>query len=545
MNEQRGQPDQSRTDSAARIPQLVRDETAAKQAARAGTPLLYASREFGLSAEDSAPAIIGRRYTGIFGSADGSFVSITPGSDGELVIDRDPYASIPIFYSTRRPAVSTDVGMLVGVEGPGFNGQALAEYLSAAYLAGGQTIFEHVRFLMPNEVLHLTKSVVRARPKRLFPAPDPADAGEVGRRLEVAIDNSIADLLQHHRGTLVLNLSGGVDSTLLLAKIREREPDRRIITTTYFHEDWRQDLNDWEYAEQAARRFGTDHRLLRIVNAEFCRAHHALMERTGNVFHTYAAAFYAHNAAAISESEPDVPLINGSGPDESIIGTEKIPVPDLLALRSIRGEDWIERLIRDIDYLKIPEAIATQYLRNPSGGFLEGRKMLAAGLMEAPDFVEFQRRYHAVTVLQDHVQELTKVAQALARPIIFPYLTSDIFRIVFATGFDVLNQGAVYKSVLKRILEKYMPHEFVHRTKIGFQSPSRPYFKAATGLGGELSRLLQAGQSELLDLGLVAPTIRTRLEAELDLRRRYDFLEWTAYNILLLEELRRQRTTDA
>jgi hypothetical protein len=94
--------------------------------------------------------------------------------------------------------------------------------------------------------------------------------------------------------------------------------------------------------------------------------------------------------------------------------------------------------------------------------------------------------------------------------------------------------------VVKGILEKFMPQAFVHRRKIGFQSPSRPYFMSEAGLGRELSRLLARGSS-LLELGTVAPQIHERLNAPLDLHRRYDFLEWTAYNILLLEETRGAR----
>ena len=76
------------------------------------------------------------------------------------------------------------------------------------------------------------------------------------------------------------------------------------------------------------------------------------------------------------------------------------------------------------------------------------------------------------------------------------------------------------------------------REKIGFQSPSRPYFMSDVGFGRELSRLLSKGESAVLNFAIVESGIRERLNAELDVRRRYDFLEWTVYNILLLEELR-------
>src|SRR5262249_44803605 len=148
----------------------------------------------------------------------------------------------------------------------------------------------------------------------------------------------------------------------------------------------------------------------------------------------------------------DVPIINGSGPDESMIGTEKVAISDLLSLRALKRSEWIDYLIGQIDYIKLPEEAAVKMLRRGGEGFVEARKAIAAELLDASDFVEFQRRYHAVTILQDHVQELTAVAQALDHPVIFPYLTNDIFKIVFSASFDILNAHGIYKSIFKSLL---------------------------------------------------------------------------------------------
>ena len=107
---------------------------------------------------------------------------------------------------------------------------------------------------------------------------------------------------------------------LILAKLREADQKRKIITNTYFHSDWRADINDWEYAEEAARTIGSDQGAITIDNATFCEAHKGLVTRAKNVFHTYAAAFYLQNDAYRCAN---VPIVNGSGPDELIIGTEK------------------------------------------------------------------------------------------------------------------------------------------------------------------------------------------------------------------------------
>jgi asparagine synthetase B (glutamine-hydrolysing) len=482
--------------------------------------------------------VIGRRYRGLFDDNDGSYLTVTKAASGVgTVIDRDCYGAIPLFYSTRRPLVSTDMRLIVEIDGSSFSSQALAEYLSAAYLTGGKTIYENVRSLMPSEMLAWDGTSLKTKAKRIFPQDEVRNEREASRLLEAALDNSIDDLIARYPNKILLNLSGGTDSTLILAKTRAKDPRKEVVTTTYFHDDWRDDLNDWKYAERASETFGSRHTLVKVNNTTVCREHRDLLNRAQNVFHTYAPAFYAQNKGSDTFGD-DVPIVNGTGPDESIIGTEKVAIGDLLSLRTLERDRWIEYLIVEIDYIKIPEGTAVQMLRQAGEGFVQTRRAIAAELLDAADFVEFQRRYHALTILQDHVQELSTVAGVLERPIIFPYLTNDIFRIVFSTRFDVLNARATYKSILKCLLEQVMPKEFVHRRKIGFQSPSRPYFQSDAGLGRELSRLLSKGTSPLLDLGRVVPQVRRRLGADLDLRGRYDFLEWTAYNILLLEECR-------
>jgi asparagine synthase (glutamine-hydrolysing) len=520
---------------------IVTDYELARTLAGRGEPVLYSHFPGEMherrETEGRETHVIGRRYRGLFDDSDGGYVTVTAAGGGATMIDRDGYGAIPVFYAARRPLVSTDMRLIVEVERPTFNFQALSEYLSAAYLTSGKTVYDGVRCLMPGEAIVCDGTSLKTQARRIFPDINTRDAREAADLLEAALDNSVADLVGRFPGKLQLNLSGGTDSTLLLAKIQARDPQREIATSTYFHADWRDDLDDWTYAERASQAFGSQHTLVRVDNASVCRAHRQLVERAQNVFHTYAAAFYAQNKAA-GQLGGNVPIINGSGPDESIIGTEKVAIGDLLALRALARDQWVDHLIAEIDYIKMPEATVAPMLRQEGAGFVQTRRAVASELLDAPDFVELQRRYHARTILQDHVQELSAVAAVLGRPIVFPYLTNDIFRIVFSTPFEVLNAGGTYKSVLKGLLEKVMPRDFVHRRKIGFQSPSRPYFKSDIGFGPELSRLLAKGASALLDLARVEPEVRKRLSADLDVRARYDFLEWTAYNILLLEECR-------
>ena len=515
--------------------EIASNYASANRLAAASIPFFYTTLAGGPN-RNTGEYVVGRKYRGLFDENDGAYVSLATTPRGEIIIDRDCYGAIPLFYSTTRPIVSTDLRLFNNLNDLEFDCQAVAEYLSTAYLTGGKTIYRNVRAAMPDEIIILDGKTARTSQKSIFPEQKLTNSEEISALLEQALDHSIADLLERCPEDLLLNLSGGTDSTLILAKFREMDRQRKIITNTYFHCDWRDDINDWEYAKEASSVLGSDHQLVEIDNQTFCQGHEELVTRAKYVFHTYAAAFYVQNKAVNSPS--NAPIVNGSGPDESIIGTEKIPIHDLLPLRNLKKAQWVDHLINNIDYIKIPESVVVGMLRNGAGGFVQSRRRIASTLLDAPNFLEFQRRYHAVTILQDHIQELTAVAQVLGRSILFPYLTNDIFRIIFSARFEDLNVAGIYKAVLKRVLETRMPKEFVYRRKIGFQSPSRPYFMSNLGLGAAMAAFLRDGHSELLNMVVVDPAIRQRLRGHLDLHRRYDFLEWTVYNILHLENAR-------
>ena len=150
--------------------------------------------------------------------------------------------------------------------------------------------------------------------------------------------------------------------------------------------------------------------------------------------------------------------------------------------------------------------------------------------------MEFQRQYHAMTILQDHILEISQVSSILSQPVIFSYLTQDIFKIIFSTPFEILNKNGVYKSILKNILENYIDKIFFYRKKIGFQAPSRPYFAEKKGLGMNMKKLFKFNKTSFFDLDYLKSGINDRIKNyNSNLLKRYDFLEWTSYNVLLLE----------
>lgn len=489
--------------------------------------------------------VIGRTFYGPDAELDGNYALIHRTDDGIIEIDRDLFGSIPLFYSLKRGLISTDLRDLLPDSGMKWSSDGACEYLSCAFISLGQTIYEDIFVLRPDEKLFILDNNLFVGRKKIFhPETIVPFVGDLTKELKNAIQRSICNLSDEIEKQCILNLSGGNDSTLILAMLREERNDLEIFSNTFFHVDWRHDeFDDWKYAEQAAKKYKTHHHLVNISNKKFEAAHNELVKSGKNVFHTYAAAFYLQNKELEKSVHHNAPIINGSGPDETMIGTEKIPVNRLMSMNKMAQNEWIKYTHDAKDYNKLPETEANFLLKIQGGSFLGRRHKLALELLGTVDsFVDFQRRFHSMLILQDHIIELSQVSAILGRPIFFPFLTNEIFRIIFGAKFKDLNRNFVYKAVIKDILSQFMEKNFVYRKKIGFQSPSRQYFLAPDGLGCEVHRLLNKKDSSILSIENAKTAVLERLKDEFSPIKRYDFVEWAVFNMLRLDEINEKKT---
>jgi len=475
---------------------------------------------------------VGRTYAGIYNDLDGNYIIIEE-KGKEYHLNRDKFGSIPVYYSIKHNLIATNVSEIAQAIDVSWNVTGVKEYLDCAYTTFGATIYSDICVLQPDEFLIVNQSGISVclLPKTYPKLDEKFDVG----RLEEAITKSLENVLSVSNGKLILNLSGGNDSSLLLVLLKKIGCSE-IVTNTFYHEDWRNDFDDWYWAERVSKLYDTTHLLTRINNVSFCAANSKLTQKTKNIFHTYATAFYEQNMAAAAVTNIEDPIINGSGPDEAIIGTEKLSIEQLFNMNNLTDEEIIKYTLTAKDYTKVPAHTLNDILVDKEFDLLTHRTLGAERLLLGDDFTDYQRKFHSKTVLQDHIKTISEVASALQKPIFFPFLTNDIFDIIFGTKFQILNNKNTYKYVIKEILRKYLENEIVDRTKIGFQSPSRKYFIEDVGLGKQVKYLMKKN-SKVLNMPISRKIIQERTCANVSLTERYDFLEWGIYNILTLEHL--------
>jgi len=460
------------------------------------------------------------------------FLILFDKEENALRIYRDAWGSVPVFYEKERMIISDSISEIVAcIPESKLNNKVLCEYLACSYIVGAPTLYSNILALEPRNMLEFKNQDLSTRQNHNYPKFDKdLRINDLVVELEEAIDKSINNIFTAIADPeeFFIALSGGTDSSLLTAKLYEKYDHKKFICGTVHYENWH--LNDTEYFRRVIDQYKLDGYIESINNENYANALVDLINSSKYIYHTFSPSFFSL-ANSINSKYPKIKYqINGTGPDEGIIGFEKIPMAEMLANNNLKKEQWIKFLFEKLDYIYTPPEIIYSIV-NEGGDILSSRMKIANNLLNTCDhFSEFQRRYTFETVTDHHIRMLYHIAQLNNIETIYPYCTQEIFAISFKAPYSELNLNEIYKAVYKRILLKYFGEEFVYRPKIGFHAPSRVYFKEGKGLGAKLSGINLADMQKLFNLEEVKKQINHRLN---DKDAILDYLLWTFLNFSL------------
>lgn len=438
----------------------------------------------------------------------------------ELFLARDRVGEKPLYYSDSGTAF-TFGSELPAVAGcpwidTEIDSDALTEYLRCGYVPSPKSIFRYISKLAPAHTLSVTRAGIRV--ERYW---NPVEHG-LSPRIDIDEEDALSELetrLSASVGSQVVSdvpigafLSGGVDSSLIVALMRKRvSGDVRTFTIGFGEERF----DESPYAEEVASVLGTTHSVRRLGLDEAMQLADQLPTMFGEPF-ADPSALPTRMLAAVAREHVTVAL-SGDGADELFGGYDvygRLELYERLVGLSRPFADTLLPLIGKIPGLtgrrarRLRESVKSRgvsYRSYFSAAEIEGlvkgavRGITAEQIVwNAAGAMSFRRRAMVTdfsTYLPDDV--LTKVDRACMAESLetrAPFL--DHRFVEWATRLpDRFVDG---KYLLKKLLEKYIPAKLVHRPKSGFDVPIRDWLRSDLG-----TRLRdEIASDSFLELGL-------------------------------------------
>lgn len=388
---------------------------------------------------------------------------------------------------------------------------SLISYLQLNYIPAPDTIFSHVKKLLPGHYLTVGRRSITSR--RWYEIPfDPAQAetnpisyteakNQFGQLLEKAVqERLIADV------PLGAFLSGGIDSSVITGLASRHKPDLHTFSIGFRDEKF---FDETAYARLVANHFKTDHTVFSLTNKDLFENVHAILDYIDEPF----ADSSAINVFILSKetSKHATVALSGDGADELLGGYHKHE-----ALNRMLHPGWQEKSLAALGPLWkiLPKsrnnAVTNRFRqadRFSEGSRLSGRDRYwqwasFASLEQAVNLLspaagkvfshqESQRRTNEILasltpghninqilltdmnlVLQnDMLVKADSMSMANSLEIRSPFLDYHIVNFAFSLPDDFKIRGSKRKRILQDTFRDMLPAELYNRPKKGFEVP--------------------------------------------------------------------------
>jgi asparagine synthase (glutamine-hydrolysing) len=470
---------------------------------------------------------------------------------GELFAARDHLGVKPFHYAWdgRLFAFASELKALL--EHPGvprdIDFDALSLFLECQYIPAPRTIYRGIRKLDAGHALRLAAGELRTW---RYWVPDYARKGgwdepESLARLEKELRASV-DAMMVADVPLGAFVSGGVDSSLVAALMTQQRGAPIETFNLGFQDDTTQ--SEHEEAAAVARHLGSNHHALMVTPADVLRAFDSWVDVFDEPFGDQAA-LPTMLLAQLTRRHVTV-VLTGEGADELFAGytnyakrvrEERIVGPlGFLAplVRHLPPRIARDRIVKAIGlpraqrYATIPNvfdaALQPQLYSDAFLGRREARIAEVAARFHdeanSPHYIE--RLMHVDLRLwlpDDLLVKVDRATMAHSLEARVPYLDHRFVEFVAALEPRFKQSGDTRKYLLKKLAEKFLPREIVHRRKQGFVMPLSEWLEG--GLKPHVERSL--GPAGLARRGLFREGALERLlEEHRSLRRNHAGRLW-------------------
>jgi asparagine synthase (glutamine-hydrolysing) len=423
----------------------------------------------------------------------------------KLFFGVDRFSMKPLYYVDTPDwfAWSSEVKALLQLPGVKalVNENVIGEQLMFRSVAGRETLFNGIYKMTPGEAMSFSlssntrTSYVYWSPTYTGNVPEP---GDIERLLKKSVqEHLLSDV------PLGVQLSGGLDSSLISALVREVKQDTKELHSFSIglsQAEW----NEFPYSRQASSELSTTHHELLFSEQDFCDAlplatyHH---DEPINHSHSIPMMFLAREA-----KRNVTVLLSGEGADEIFSGylrylpllkNKSVSQRDLLFSNAFSSEEKVRAVAPDTKLL------------------LTNRTAYLDEVKNSPVF--FQIAYYDVkTYLTTLLVRQDKMGMRFGLENRVPFLDHELVDATLQLPLEKRIYDEQLKSELKAIAEAYLPQEIIFRKKVGFGQPLAEWFRNPSGLGRYLDWFKETSTRKSLDYGAIQRLISQHVSGEVN-----------------------------
>ncbi|OQX12635.1 MAG: asparagine synthase (glutamine-hydrolyzing) [Desulfobulbaceae bacterium A2] len=438
-----------------------------------------------------------------------------------LLLARDALGVKPLYYAAMHDGFffASEIKALTSwlPNAPALDLAALRRYLSFLWCPGEGTPFQAVRKVLPGEAVQVRQGRIERR-WRWYRLPSVrgvvADLKE-----EDALAGTLAHLRQAVRRQLVADvpvgafLSGGLDSSAIVALAREEQPDIRCFTIEAVGGQEEGATDDLPYARRVAKHL---HVPLEVISIDAGRMADDLERMVVQLDEPLAdpAPLNVLYICQLARQHGMKVLLSGAGGDDLFSGYRRHRALELERYWNwlpVSCREGIEGMAKGLNQRR---AWARRLRKFLNGAGLDGderlvhyfvwagrddlvalyspafRSTMGDAVAEAP-MLEFLAELHPAAgplermlaleqrfFLADHNLIYTdKMSMATGVEVRVPFLDLEMVEFAARIPAKLKQRGRIGKWVLKKAMEPYLPHDVIYRPKTGFGAPLRRWMR--------------------------------------------------------------------
>jgi asparagine synthase (glutamine-hydrolysing) len=455
---------------------------------------------------------------------------------GDVIIGRDPFGEKPLYYTHNADyfAFASELHCLTVLPGFDFgvDDAAVAELLMLQYIHAPRTMYRSAKKLPPGHFMRISPqgSVSITQHFAFMPRPAP-----YANRSIVDLADELQEILVRSIKRRMISdvplgafLSGGVDSSLVVA-LMAKECGRDVQT---FSIGFAGDKDsEHEFARATARHLGTTHHE-KILAPDVIR----LVEHIAGVLDEPNADSSCLPVYLLSEfaREKVTVAISGDGGDELFGGYGRYFATLDEEARRLEGDPQFANWRAGDTYFGSRVCIFSQeQAERVMGRMPDEANQLMHGFKDYLNYGELplmhrMREIDTRTYMSGAVlAKVDRMSMQHALEVRTPFLSIEVARFAEKLSPEQCYQNGQGKLILKELLCRYLPREFVYRPKQGFGLPPGVWGKDT--LLPALKRSCDAPASRVQDW-----LPRGRIKRFLSEQER-NFSTYQVWNVLMLE----------